>query len=87
MCIKSVIDYNEIIFMYILSKLLKYLNIEYDRNARKLFLYTLDPKNLKQKIMAKYVIYTTIFTRFFHQYFGFQNLFLLIFYSFFRKLT
>jgi hypothetical protein len=64
--------------LYLLAKILKYLNIKYDKNARNLFLYTLKPKTIIQKILSNYVIYTTIMTRHIQEKFGFQNIFYII---------
>ena len=59
------------------AMILKYLNIQYNKNARKLFLYTISPKSLYEKIIAKQILYVTKTTYLIEKHISFQTLFIL----------
>lgn len=61
--------------LYVLGMLLKYLSILYNTNARKLFLYTLKPQNILEKIMTKLILVTTSIFNFIFKKIGLNNLF------------
>ena len=64
--------------MYYPAMLLKKLNVMYDKNARDMFLYTLQPKSLLQKLMSCVVNLSTNLTYLTEQYIGISNLLLVI---------
>lgn len=59
------------------AMILKYLNIQYNKNARKLFLYTIAPKSLCEKIVAKQILFTTKATYLIEKNISFQTVFLI----------
>ena len=58
------------------AMILKHLNIQYNKNARKLFLYTISPKSLCEKIVAKQILFTTKATYLIEKYVSFQTVFI-----------
>jgi len=64
--------------IYYPAMLLKKLNVMYDKNARDMFLYTLQPNSLSQKFMSCVVNLSTNLTYLTEQYFGITNLLLAI---------
>lgn len=54
------------------AMILKYLNVQYNKNARKLFLYTISPKSLYEKLVAKQILYITKATYLIEKYISFQ---------------
>lgn len=58
------------------AMILKYLNIQYNKNARKLFLYTISPKSLCEKIVAKQILFNTKATYLIEKYISFQTVFI-----------
>lgn len=60
--------------MYPIAKLMKFLNVLYDKNARNLFLYTLTPKTRFQRSVSTIVNTITNMTYYIEEYVGFNNL-------------
>lgn len=58
------------------AMILKYLNIQYNKNARKLFLYTITPTSLCEKMVAKQILFTTKATYLIEKYISFQTIFI-----------
>lgn len=58
------------------ANLLRRMNAAYDRRARKLFLYTLAPETLPQRLAAKAVNWTTRATYWAEEYIGLHNVLL-----------
>ena len=56
--------------------ILKKLNTIYDKNARDMFVYTLQPKSLSQKTMSFFINLSTKLTYLTEQYFGITNVLL-----------
>jgi len=61
------------------ANLLSYLSIKYDRNFRKIFLYTISPTYFLQRVAAKNVIFWTKAYRAIEIYFGYSNIIFLLF--------